>query len=920
MDIAESLLEGYPAINPQQREIICHDDGPLLVIASPGSGKTLSLILRTMNLLLHGYAKPEEIVLCTFTEKAAHEMQVRIASLAQQIHYRGDLAYLRIDTIRSICHQLVTEYWHLTPLKSGYRTLEEFTQHFFLFKHLRKICKDEALLFFRTKWGPSWWGVVSNLQKYFDKITEEFVDVKKLCSDHRQLQSYLGQAYRAYQHVLIQENCVNFAALQKIACNLLKEPTVANQFIQGIRYVFVDEYQDTNSLQEEIVLKLATASGGNVCVVGDEDQALYRFRGATVRNILEFEGTAKKRFGSCKRIALTTNYRSHAHIIDAYGRWMASADWSGDTGQQFRSDKTIQPDLDREHASYPAVFSIYGKDIHDEAEQFADFISFLKEENIISDYSQVALLLSSVKPPYSRAYVDALKNRGIDAFCPRARSYFDRPEIRLLTACFAELFAADGQDADQDFAEYLRDCLNILKNEEIYQPLLEKIGSFKKEVASIEHDQELDRRLSDYFYQLLAMEPFAGYVRENASQMRNLVIFSQGLDTFQKFYPDARFTRQGHKKIKEQLFRRFLRFWRYAGVNEYEDTENPFPEGSVPVMTIHQAKGLEFPVVVVGSLGEGRSGGDEVDRALHEFYPREQFEPEKRIPLFDAMRLYYVAFSRAQKLLVLTANQRKSPHSLFNGIWCGLSQWPFVKDELFGMAKENPSNATLLSKEPPLAKQRYSFTGHIKMYETCPRQFQFYREYAFLPSRPGEVLLGLLVHQTIEELHRAAFDGDITSLNEAKIRDKVGKNYALLAPIYMQPIDPALQEEACRQVINYALQNREEIQHAIGAEVNVAVDRGEYILTGRIDLLIERESRLEVLDFKTARRPSLSDDILLDYERQLYAYASAVERRYGKKPGKLSIYWTGEELKENALMEFPYSSEAVERRKPLLMP
>lgn len=907
MEIHLALLQEYPHLNSAQTGIICHDEGPLLVIAGPGSGKTLSMILRAMNLLLHERAKPEEIVLCTFTEKAAHEMQNRIAALAQKIHYSGDLSYLRIDTIHSICNQLISNHLHHTPLSNGYQTLEEFTEHLFLLKHFREICQGDVLNLFMNKWETAW-NAAGELQKYFDKITEEFVTVRSLSSGKSQFQRYLGKAYSEYQQILIRENCVTFSALQKIAYNLLKKPKVADKITRGIRYVFVDEYQDTNFLQEHIVLKLASATG-NICVVGDEDQALYRFRGATVRNILEFESTAKKEFRCCKRIDLTTNYRSHAQIIHAYDCWMASADWSEGDGKWFRTDKTIQPDPAAK-ADYRSVFSITGKDINDEAEQFADFVAFLKRQDIIEDYNQVALLLYSVKPLYSNSYLDALRRRGIEAFCPRARSYFERAEIRQMMACFAELFDAGRQDMDKGFADYLDGCLNEFKHAGAYPLLHETIGSFKEEIALLENDQELDRRLSDYFYRLLALEPFAGYMRENASQMRNLVIFSQGLDTFQKFYPHPGLASHNHREIREQLFRKFLYFWQYAGVNEYEDAENPFPAGAVPIMTIHQAKGLEFPVVVVGSLGEGRSGGNEVDRVLHELYQRQPLEPEKCIPRFDAMRLYYVAFSRAKKLLVLTGNQRRQPNALFDTIWSGLPQWSDVKDELAGLPKSVWYDEP---QKPVVAKPRYSFTGHIKMYETCPRQFQFYRECEFRPSRPGEVLLGLLVHQTIEEIHRAFKDGDRTVLNEESIHSRVKKNFDLLRRTYMQPVDSTLEEEACRQIINYVIQNREELEHIFEAELQVAVDRGEYILTGRVDLLIQREHGLEVLDFKTARRPVVPDDVLLDYERQLCAYASAVERRYGKKPGKLSIYWTGEERKEDALMEFPYCSDTVER-------
>ena len=155
MDIAPELqlLPESLDLNDEQRAIITHDDGPLLVIAGPGSGKTHSLILRAMNLLLLDKAKPEEFVLCTFTEKAANEMLTRMTALARRIDYRKDLSFMRIGTIHSLCNRLIMEYRHYTPLKNGYKTLDGFSQLLFLFEHLDTICRNGAINVFEDRWG-----------------------------------------------------------------------------------------------------------------------------------------------------------------------------------------------------------------------------------------------------------------------------------------------------------------------------------------------------------------------------------------------------------------------------------------------------------------------------------------------------------------------------------------------------------------------------------------------------------------------------------------------------------------------------------------------------------------------------------------------------------------------------------------------
>jgi len=133
VSIAAPILAAFPKINDAQRAIIGHTNGPLLVIAGPGSGKTFSLVLRTLNILHRGLAKPRELVVCTFTEKAAFELRDRISAAAQKTAYTEDLSELRVSTIHGLCNQLLTQHRHRTPLGSNYETLDELTQLLFLF-------------------------------------------------------------------------------------------------------------------------------------------------------------------------------------------------------------------------------------------------------------------------------------------------------------------------------------------------------------------------------------------------------------------------------------------------------------------------------------------------------------------------------------------------------------------------------------------------------------------------------------------------------------------------------------------------------------------------------------------------------------------------------------------------------------------
>lgn len=443
MTIAPAIAEHYPRLNDVQREIVGHLDGPLLVIAGPGSGKTYSIVLRALNLLLLGKAHPRQIVLCTFTEKAAFEMRDRLAAAARTVGYKGDLSELTASTIHSFSNRILSQHRHRTELGQSYDTLDELTRLLFVFEHFDEIIGSAENDLFLRHWQTRW-TAIEGARDYFDKITEELVDPERLVASDEPFIRAIGEAYHRYQRALVAANRTDFAHLQRLVFDLLRDPATADAVTHDLRYVLVDEYQDTNFIQEQLLLKL-TERSGNLCVVGDEDQSLYRFRGATVRNILELP----QRLPGCRVVKLETNYRSHRAIVERYDRWMASADWSNPHGASFRFDKTIHADADGSHPDYPAVISIWGRDQRDEATRFADLVAFLKTNGVVADYSQIALLLHSVRKEHSGPYLAALEAKGIPAFCPRARAYFEVPEVRDLVACFAVLFGWHGDGRGQ---------------------------------------------------------------------------------------------------------------------------------------------------------------------------------------------------------------------------------------------------------------------------------------------------------------------------------------------------------------------------------------------------------------------------------------------------------------------------------------
>jgi DNA helicase II / ATP-dependent DNA helicase PcrA len=537
-------------------------------------------------------------------------------------------------------------------------------------------------------------------------------------------------------------------------------------------------------------------------------------------------------------------------------------------------------------------------------------VEFLKHHDVIEDYSQVALLLHSVRQDHSGPYLQALDRRNIAAYCPRARAYFENAEIRYVVACFAIIFGWHGVGRGEvggtvaDLAKYVDEAIiEVAQSFPHPHPLAKSLRMWVDEIAALKVGESLDHRPADYLYQLIALDPFRSFVMDNENITRNLATFSQLLNVFQAYYHYSVITFGNREILRFHLFNSFIRLLYEGGINEYEDPDRPFPRGHVQVMTIHQAKGLEFPVVVVGSLSNQLSTQKQIDRDLSPFYHRPQFEPLDRITLFDRMRLHYVAFSRPQKVLVLTAHERPKNH--FGAIWQGLPQWPYVEKELLAAEK-------FAFRERMPVKKTYSFTGDLKIYETCPRQYQFFREYDFTPSRSAVIFFGLLVHQTIEEIHRVAIDRELDLLSEGRIRELFDRTFRFLCLSDVHPIGDAAKEAAFAQVMNYFRQNRSEMDRVIQTEVDVSLEKDGYILVGKVDLLLGGDGKLELLDFKTSPRPQNSPELIRTYERQLCTYAHILERRHNKHVDRMLLYWTSEPLKENALMVLPYDERQVE--------
>ena len=210
-------------------------------------------------------------------------------------------------------------------------------------------------------------------------------------------------------------------------------------------------------------------------------------------------------------------------------------------------------------------------------------------------------------------------------------------------------------------------------------------------------------------------------------------------------------------------------------------------------------------------------------------------------------------------------------------------------------------------------KKTFSFTSHITVYETCSRQYKFYKELEFMPVRTGAMLFGTLVHQTIEDIHKAALRREEDKITPENITVWFNSNYTALAKTEHSYLAEAQKNAALKQVLRYAERQNSNWQAIQQAEVDVSLVKPAYIIEGKIDLIKGENNTVEIVDFKSERKPDMekSRELLEKYRRQLHVYAYLVEERTGKKVSKMHLYYTGEE-DGVPTVTFPYTKTAVE--------
>jgi len=958
--------------NEAQKRAILHGDGPLHVTAGPGSGKTEVLICRTLKLLLVDDVAPRSILLTTFTEKAAQNLEERIVDRLSRLGYEDavDANAIRTGTLHSLCKDIMHEYRY--DGFANVELLDEDAQQLFMYNNcdfvdvlrgagnsdnwktansteIDDVWKSFEELRWQS-WAPNKWEATELAAELFDRISQYRADTTELQGHSDVGWRVCAEGLDRYRESLREYGRCDFGRLLERFIEFINSDS-GKRFIEGepdkdrppLKHILVDEYQDTNPLQQELYFTLADKLDSvNLTVVGDDDQALYRFRGGTVECLIQFPARVRHRFNTdAETVQLRTNYRSTEDVISWCNRYVSEFPVMQEEGARAPGKEDMlggQSDTD----DRTSVRTLQGDSVRPVAERAAELVEELHNDGYIEDYSQVAFLFKSTKESSEWAgdYVEALKERDIPVHNPRNKAFLERVEVQFALGAILKVL-----DPEFDGADFPRVRLSGGARTQVedwvnnYDEYVEEydakeldafVNQRQQELKETDGGESLGYTILELVYRIMSFNPFASWIEkaDRPERGRRLGRLTNLIDSFmsvtgRSFLEKSSATESVSTKFLGSFYWTFCGYLEATDFDEPENSHDQLPAGFVQVMTTHQAKGLEFPVVFVGDLDtEPWTGGT--------YWIEEQLEPYAEIAPIgehntratrDEIRRFYVAYSRAEKdLLLLNSSAGMTELSLgFDDGGTPLDASWFTDDRRITEPGDflNSVDDTVGPLDEVDIKRRYSITGDVLAYRRCRRQYGYYNELNFTPNHVTQLFFGRVVHETLDRAHRH-YAGEIDGIEGGSIPDNDDiKNYfqeiaEALKSRNIYPMSEEAEQTALEYIQRFNQTEGDELYPRVeDTEYRLQSSRDEFILEGVVDVLTGDSNGAEIWDYKAGQRPTGGSE-LTDYEAQLFTYAELYRARTGEYPERGVIYFLGEESREDAMFEIDFREEAVE--------
>lgn len=897
-------------LNKEQKEAIKFGEGPLLIIAGAGTGKTTVITERIKYLILGKYAKPSEILALTFTEKAAKEMEERV-DVAMPLGF----TQMWIMTFHSFCDKILRREALHIGLDPRYKLMTEAESVQLLRKNLFKLSLD----YFRPLGNPN--KFLSGMLQHFSRLQDEDVSPndyltwakkQKAVTDDEIIEIKkwleLAKAFKDYDEIKVKENVLDFGDLIVKTLKLFRDrPNILSEYQKQFKYLLVDEFQDTNYAQNELV-KLLSEKGGNITVVGDDDQSIYKFRGAAVSNIIQF----RKSFPKTKVVVLTENYRSTQEILDrSYD--LIRFNNPDRLEEVEKIDKKLKSQIVKDGDK---VEFIHSDRVENEADEIAKRILEIQKEEKYR-WSDFAILVRANN--HSEPIMRALGRHGIPYQFLGPGRLFKQPEIVDLISYLKVLydytdsvsfyrllciehFGISGREL-ADLGNYAR------KNNVSLFEAAEKIGSEKvKKITEIINKhldlvkKETAGQLLYYFLQDsgLLIKLLSPETAEAELRAKNISKFFDKLKTYEVDNEDARVP-----AVVD-----YLNLSMEVGESPLATNEDWTEINAVNILTVHSAKGLEFPVVFLINLVGQRFPTTE----RHEQIPIPEKLIKEVLPVGDyhleeERRLFYVGMTRAKERLFFTAadyygegkREKKLSPFIFEALGDAVKpveQTGKNLKQLSFLDYEPVKAKTILGTEP--VKIDYLSYSQIDTFQTCPMHYKLKYIYKVPTPPSASASFGASIHATLKDFFESVKKGEkptdklifkllednwvnVGYTTKKHERDFFEKGKLYLAGFLKQGFDPKNLPEAMEQPFTVP----------IGKDLKIG---------GRIDRVdIFKDGSIEIIDYKTGATIPTQREVDRNLQLSFYALAATKipESPFGKTPDKikLSLYFLDEQEK-----------------------
>jgi DNA helicase II / ATP-dependent DNA helicase PcrA len=909
----DRILDG---LNDAQREAVTHDAGPLLIVAGAGTGKTTVITRRIAWLIAQRRVRPEEILALTFTDKAAAEMEERVDQLVPYGY-----ADVEIATFHAFGDGLLRGHSLEIGLKNDFSVLSRAEQVIFLGDRLFEL----PLARYRPLGDPTrhLQAIITLISRCKDEDISP--DDYRRCAealraaaaaapaddeghDRAEAQSELAATYAAYQTLMARADRVDFGDQIVLALALLRRrPHVLSVCQRRFKYILVDEFQDTNYAQFELV-KLLAARHSNVAVVADDDQSIYKWRGAAISNVVGF----LDHYAGTKQVVLTQNFRSHQAVLDAAYRLITH---NNPDRLEVRSgiDKRL---VAVREAPGPEPKHWHFETATQEADAVAQTIRDRVEQGAWQ-LSDVAVLVRSNGD--ADQFLRSFNLRGIPWTFSGNAGLYGRPEVRLLLAFLRAVAHPDDSVsvhylASSDLYQVpivdLTRCathadrrhrwlFDVLREAEALPELAGELGeearlAIRHLVADLVRYMELAREMptGELLYQFLVDSGWLARMSKAATARDEAEV--QNISRFFRRIQDAsRALRYDHVRELVKHVDALIDAGEDPAVTE-ADVETP----AVRVLTVHKAKGLEFPVVFLVNLVQGKfpvhKRHDRLElpvELMRDLLPTGDFHTQ------EERRLFYVGMTRARRELILTSardyggtRERKVSQFVLEALDLPKdAARPFKGTPIEEIERFAPPAGPEPAGVAPMADCEELVLSHKQVddYQTCPLKYRYVHQLRVPILRHHTVVYGSTIHAVVEFYLRRRVEGNYTSLEALLTEyDRKWLNQGFLTWEHQEARKAAGREALTR------FWHHEEAEGVkpTWVEKDFAFSIGHNRVRGRFDRVDEDLLGAVIVDYKTSEVARQKDaDRRVAENLQLKMYALAWREMTGRLPERVEL-------------------------------